>query len=197
MNDDPAESARPMTIPSGIFTIGHSTHPLERFLTLLARHGIKALADIRRFPGSRKYPHFHRDNLASSLPRVGVEYRWFEPLGGRRKAAGGSHGNLGLRNESFRNYADYMATQEFHEAVEQQLELARRRRTAFMCSEGLFWRCHRRLVSDYLLVRGIAVQHIMPDGQLRPHTLTEGAMIDGGDLSYPPSQADRTPTLFD
>ena len=119
-------------------------------------------------------------------------------LGGRRKQAGGSTRNLGLRNESFRNYADYMATEAFHEAVGQLLGLARRKRTAFMCSEGLFWRCHRRLVSDYLLARSIAVQHIMPDGDLRPHSLTPGARIDdGGDLSYPPPQAGQTPTLFE
>ena len=197
MNLEPAEITGPEPKPFGLFTIGHSTHPLEEFLKLLARHGIEALADIRRFPGSRKYPHFNRDRLASTLPRAGVEYRWFEPLGGRRKGAGDSTRNLGLRNESFRHYADYMATQEFHEAVEGLLGLARAKRTAYMCSEGLYWRWHRRLISDYLIVRGIAVQHIMPDGQLRPHTLTAGAGIEGGDLSYPPPQADQTPALFE
>jgi uncharacterized protein (DUF488 family) len=180
-----------------LFTIGHSTHPLDEFLDLLARHGIEALADVRRFPGSRKHPHFNRDRLASELPPAGVEYRWLESLGGRRKGSGGPPRNLGLRNESFRHYADHMATPEFQEAVGGLLGLARRKRAAFMCSEGLFWRCHRRLVSDYLLAQGITVQHIMPDGELRPHTLTEGARIDGGELSYPPPQADRTPTLFD
>jgi uncharacterized protein (DUF488 family) len=179
-----------------LFTIGHSTHLLDGFLKLLARHGIEALADIRRFPGSRKYPHFNRDCLASALFQAGVEYRWFEALGGRRQKSDDSPGNLGLRNEGFRNYADYMATHEFHEAVGQLLELARRKRTAFMCSEGLFWRCHRRLVSDYLLAQGHAIHHIMPTGELCPHTLTEGARIDGGELSYPPPQADRAPSLF-
>ena len=198
MNPEPAEIARPKTMPFPLFTIGHSTHPLDGFLTLLTRHDIEALADIRRFPGSRKYPHFHRDHLASALPEAGVEYRWFEALGGRRTGSGGSPRNLGLRNESFRNYADYMSTEAFHEAVGQLLGLARRKRTAFMCSEGLYWRCHRRLVSDYLLARSIAVQHIMPDGELRPHTLTAGARIDdGGDLSYPPPQAGQTLTLFE
>jgi uncharacterized protein (DUF488 family) len=179
-----------------LFTIGHSTHSFEEFLKLLARHGIEALADIRRFPGSRKYPHFNRDYLAVELPKAGVAYHWVEALGGRRKKADGSSRNLGLRNESFRNFADYMATPEFHEALEQLLELARRKRTAFMCSEGLFWRCHRRLVSDYLLARGLAVQHIMPSGEVRPHSLTEGAKIDGGELSYP-LPADQTPSLFE
>jgi uncharacterized protein (DUF488 family) len=197
MNLDPAEIARPKTMHLRLFTLGHSTHPLDEFLKLLGRHGIEALADIRRFPGSRKHPHFNRDRLASALPEAGVEYHWFESLGGRRKQPGGSHRNLGLRNESFRNYADYMTTEGFHEAVGRLLELARRKRTAFMCSEGLFWRCHRRLVSDYLLAQGVTVQHIMPDGELRPHTLTEGARIDGGGVSYPPPEADQPRTLFE
>ena len=177
-------------MPPELFTIGHSTHPLDGFQALLARYGIQALADVRRFPGSRKYPHFHRDRLATALPEAGVEYQWFEALGGRRKRPGGTTKNLGLRNESFRNYADYMATPEFRAAVGQLLDLARQKRTAFMCSEGLFWRCHRRLVSDYLLAQGVTVQHIMPAGELRPHTLTDGARIAGGELSYPPPEGD-------
>ena len=197
MNLDPAEAARPKDMQFQLFTIGHSTHPLNEFLGLIARHGIEALADIRRFPGSRKHPHFNRDSLASALPTAGVEYRWLEPLGGRRKGTGDSPRNLCLRNESFRHYADYKATPEFHEAVGDLLGLARRKRTASMCSEGLYWRCHRRLVSDYLLAQRITVQHIMPDGELRPHTLTEGARIDGGGLSYPPPEVDQTPSLFD
>jgi len=197
MDLEPTEIARPESLAFGLYTIGHSTHPLDEFLMLLDRHGIEALADIRRFPGSRKYPHFNRDHLASALPEAGVEYRWFEALGGRRKGSGGPSKNLGLRNESFRNYADFMATPEFHEAAGELLSLARTKRTAYMCSEGLYWRCHRRLVSDYLLARGIEVRHIMPDGKLRPHVLTEGSVIDDGDLSYPPPPAGRTPTLFD
>ena len=126
-----------------LYTIGHSTHPLDGFLGLLARHGVEALADVRRFSGSRKHPHFNRDRLATSLPEAGVEYHWFEALGGRRGKASGSAKTLGLRTESFRNYADYMATPEFQAAVAQLVELARRRRTAFMCAEGLFWRCRR------------------------------------------------------
>jgi len=182
-------------VPPEVFTIGHSTHALDAFLALLAGHGIAALADVRRFPGSRTHPHFGRDRFAASLAAAGVEYRWFEALGGRRgKAAGGSQ-NLGLWNESFRNYADYMATPEFREAVAHLLELARHKRTAFMCSEGLYWRCHRRLVSDYLLARGLAVRHVMPTGELRPHTLTDGARIDGGELWYPPPP-DGAQTLF-
>src|SRR3954453_18669761 len=103
MNLDPAGVAIPKDMQAQLFTIGHSIHPLDEFLGLLARHGIEALVDIRRFPGSRKYPHFNRDRLVSALPEAGVAYRWFEALGGRRKRLGGSTKNLGLRNESFRN----------------------------------------------------------------------------------------------
>lgn len=180
-----------------LFTIGHSTHPLDRFVALLAQHGIEVLADIRRFPGSRKFPQFNQDNLASTLPEVGIEYRWFETLGGRRrKSTNDSTKNFGLRNESFRNYADYMLTEEFRAGVQQLLEVTSGKPTAFMCSESVFWRCHRRLVSDFLLVQGIAVQHIMPTGELRPHTLTEGAKVVAGELTYPPPEADQTQIVF-
>ncbi|AMV37900.1 DUF488 family protein [Planctomyces sp. SH-PL62] len=197
MKLEPAEAILSKTAPLTLFTIGHSTHPLDEFLRLLAEHNIQALADIRRFPGSRKYPHFNRENLASTMPQAGVEYRWIESLGGRRKQPGGSTTNLGLRNQSFRNYADYMATPDFHEAIESLLELARQKRTAFMCSEGVYWRCHRRLVSDYLGVRGIEIRHIMPSGTLRPHILTEGARVEGGELSYPSPREDERASLFE
>jgi uncharacterized protein (DUF488 family) len=175
------------------FTIGHSTHPFDRFLALLAQQNIEVLADIRRFPGSRKFPHFNQANLASALPEAGIEYRWLAALGGRRgKKTNGSSNNLGLRNESFRNYADYMHTEAFREGIRELLAVAGGRPTAFMCSESVFWRCHRRLVADYLLVNGVAVRHIMPSGELRPHTLTEGATVEAGELTYPqPDGADQ------
>ena len=170
-----------------LFTIGHSTHPLERFLALLAQHGIEVLVDIRRFPGSRKFPQFNQDNVASALQKVGTEYLWLEALGGRRhkQRDGSSTVNLGLQNAGFRNYADYMLTHEFQEGVAKLLAVARRKRTALMCAEGLFWRCHRRLVSDFLMAKRITVQHIMPTGELRPHKLTNGAMIESGQAVYP------------
>jgi uncharacterized protein (DUF488 family) len=171
-----------------IFSIGHSTHSIDEFIGLLSRHAIALLADIRRFPGSRKFPHFNRDRLATTLPEAGIEYRWFEALGGRRgKAKTGSTTNLGLRNESFRNYADYMPTPEFVVAIDELLQAAGDKPTAIMCSEGLYWRCHRRLVSDYLLARGIVVEHILPSGKLQPHTMTEGGRITGGVPTYPSS----------
>ena len=129
--------------PVVVLTVGHSNHPLERFLALLARHGAEALADIRRFPGSRKHPHFHRDNLAAALQKSGVEYHWLEALGGRRPKRRDESPNRGLENQGFRNYADYMLTDEFREGMEKLLEVARRKRTAIMCAEGLFWQCHR------------------------------------------------------
>ena len=172
-------------MPPVVLTIGHSNHPLDRFLDLLARQGIEALVDIRRFPGSRKHPHFHRDSLAAALPKSGIEYHWLEALGGRRPKQRDESPNLGLENKGFRNYADYMLSDEFREGVEKLLEVARQERTAIMCAEGLFWQCHRRLVSDFLVANGVAVQHIMPSGELRPHTLTSGAVVEGGQVIYP------------
>jgi uncharacterized protein (DUF488 family) len=173
-------------MPKEFFTIGHSTHTLERFIELLASHEIKLLADIRRFPGSRRHPHFSRESLAGELPKIGMEYQWFESLGGRRGKLQAESENLGLRNASFRNYADYMQTAEFETALAELLAAAEDKRTAYMCAEGLYWQCHRRLVSDYLLAtKGLPVQHIMPSGELRPHALTAGAIVTNGHLSYP------------
>ncbi len=174
-----------MNPKTSLFTIGHSTHSLDDFLALLAQHGIQALVDIRRFPGSRKHPHFSRDSLAAALPESGVEYHWLEALGGRRPKQPGDSPNLGLHNAGFRNYADYMLTEEFQQGVQRLLELASRKRTAIMCAEGLYWRCHRRLVSDFLVANGVTVEHIMPKGELRPHTLTTGAVVEDEKVFYP------------
>lgn len=157
-----------------------------------------ALVDIRRFPGSRRYPHFNRETLADALQDADIEYHWLEELGGRReRQAGESSINLGLRNASFRSYADYMLTEKFREGVRRLLELTRDRRAALMCAEGLFWRCHRRLVSDYLTAQGIPVEHIMPSGELQPHALTAGAKVHRGVVTYPASDADHPPRLFE
>ena len=124
-------------MPSAVLTIGHSNHSLERFLALLARHEVEALVDIRRFPGSRKHPYFDRDNLAAALPKSGVAYHWLEALGGRRHQQRDESPNLGLKNQGFRNYADYMLTEEFREGVKKVLEVARQQQTAIMCAESL------------------------------------------------------------
>jgi uncharacterized protein (DUF488 family) len=172
-------------MPPAVLTIGHSNHPLERFLALLTQHGVKALVDIRRFPGSRKQPHFNRDNLAAALLKSGVDYHWFEALGGRRPKQRDESPNLGLANQGFRNYADYMLNEEFREAVAKLLEIARPKQTAILCAEGLFWPCHQRLVSDFLVASGVTVQHLMPSGDLRPHTRMSGAVIESGRVAYP------------
>ena len=173
-----------------IFTIGHSNHLLDQFLDLLAQHGIEALVDIRRFPSSRKFPHFNRTNLAAALQVAGIEYQWVEALGGRRpkKESGSASPNEGLQNEGFRNYADYMLTEEFRQAVDKLLKVAGHKRTALMCAESVYWRCHRRLVSDFLLANDVMVQHIFPSGKLRPHQPTPGAKIDAGKVTYPAEQ---------
>jgi len=169
-----------------ILTIGHSNHPFERFFELLQRHSIEQLADIRRFPGSRKHPHFNREALQEALARHGIAYRWIEALGGRRKATTTeTPDNLAWRNASFRNYADYMQTEEFQAGIQTLIQEASARPTAMMCAEGLWWQCHRRIVSDYLAAQGVTVEHIMPDGQLKPHVLTPGAVVADGRVTYP------------
>lgn len=172
-----------------IFTIGHSNLALDQFLGLLAKHRIEALVDIRRFPSSRAFPHFNQKNLEAALHDAGIDYHWMEPLGGRRHKQGDSISpNLGLENESFRNYADYTLTQPFREAVERLQEIAGRKRTALMCAEAVYWRCHRRLVSDFLLANNVSVQHIFPSGELRLHQPTPGAKFDAGQVTYPAKQ---------
>lgn len=170
-----------------IYSIGHWNYSLEQLVGLLAQHEIKALVDIRRFPGSRKFPHLGQQSLSAALPKAGIDYHWLEALGGRRnsKKDGSTSVNLGLRNESFRNYADYMLTEEFRQGIKSLLEIAGKKRTAIMCAEAMFWRCHRRLVSDFLLTHDITVQHIMPNGKLHPHTLTDGAKVEDRVLTYP------------
>jgi uncharacterized protein (DUF488 family) len=169
-----------------LFTIGHSNHSSEQFLDLLRQHEIEALVDIRRFPSSRTFPHFNRDNLSNELAANDIEYTWIESLGGRRpKAKDFVSPNTGLRNESFRNYADYMMTDEFRIGMNKLSEIAGAKRTAIMCAESVFWRCHRRLVSDFVLANGGAVQHIFPSGESKTHSFTKEAKVENGKLSYP------------
>jgi uncharacterized protein (DUF488 family) len=172
-----------------IWTIGHSTRSLEDFLAVLAAHELQAVADVRRFPGSKRHPHFAREALEASLPCAGLEYLWLPQLGGRRRPRADSP-NTGWRNESFRGYADHIGSAEFAQGLELSLELAARRRTAIMCSELLWWRCHRSLVSDVLKARGIEVLHIADAGPAKPHPWTAPARILDGRLDYSaPGQA--------
>lgn len=165
-----------------IYTIGHSTRTLEEFTELLRMNGVERLADIRRYPGSRRYPHFSREALAESLPREGIAYVHMPELGGRRKPAPDSP-NGAWRNDQFRAYADYMATREFAAAIDKLL--AYDEQTAIMCAEAVPWRCHRNLVSDELVRREIDVLHIIGSGEPSPHSLNPMARVEGDHLVYP------------
>ena len=172
-----------------MLTIGHSTHELDAFVALLTRHGIEAIADVRRMPASRRMPHFAAASLRVELPAAGVGYVHLPELGGFRKPAPDSP-NAGWDHRSFRGYADHMASDEFAAGLARLLELADARRTAVMCAEAQWHRCHRRLVSDALVVRGRRVLHVGSDGRAREHELTPFAVADGTDLAYPPSQTE-------
>jgi uncharacterized protein (DUF488 family) len=167
-----------------IWTIGHSTRDIDDFISLLEENRIRLIADVRMFPGSRRYPQFNKEALAESLNAHGVRYEHFPELGGRRKAQPNSK-NTAWRNESFRAYADYMETQEFDKGVQRLLDLANDTGpTAIMCAEALWWRCHRSLISDYLKSRGIEVMHILQTNKVEPHPYTSAARIVDGTLSY-------------
>jgi uncharacterized protein (DUF488 family) len=170
-------------IQPGIWTIGHSTRAVDELIAALHSFGIQLVVDVRSFPGSRRYPQFNKENLGASLVESGVRYQHFPELGGRRRAKPDSL-NLAWRNEAFRGYADYMETVEFREGIARLLELAGAWRTAIMCAEAVWWRCHRSLVSDYLKAQDIEVTHIMGVGKSEPHPFTSAARIVNGRLSY-------------
>ncbi len=163
-----------------IYTIGHSTRTLDELIEALQAHGIKTLVDIRMFPASRRLPHFNRESLEQALPAAGINYIWEKDLGGRRKKQAGESPNIALRNDSFRNYADYMLTAQFQKAAAEVVGLAEKAPTAIMCAERVYFHCHRMLVSDYLVAHGHEVEHIDGTGPTRPHKLMpEARMIDG------------------
>ena len=166
-----------------IWTIGHSTRAIDELIEAMQSFEIQLIADVRSFPGSRRYPQFNKENLRASLSGAGVEYQHFRELGGRRRAKPDSL-NLAWRNEAFRGYADFMETVEFREGIARLLDVAGRRCTAIMCAEAVWWRCHRSLISDYLRAQGIEVTHIMGVGKSEPHPFTPVARIVNGKLSY-------------
>ncbi len=166
-----------------IWTIGHSTRTLDEFITMLKSFQIERLADIRSFPGSRRYPHFNNKTLEVSLPENNIKYIHLKELGGRRQVRSDSI-NTGWRLAAFRGYADYMETSTFKKATLELERLAYKERTAYMCSEALWWRCHRSLVSDYLKVHGWTVMHIMGVGKAQEHPYTSPAEIVNGELLY-------------
>ena len=193
-----------------IYTIGHSTRAFDELVAALKAHGIRALVDVRSFPMSRRMPHFNRESLEVELPKQGIAYVWMKELGGRRKKIRNDSPNSGLRNDSFRNYADYMLTDEFAQGIERLLETVREttgpsipaakdgppalgmtseaggaRNTAIMCAERVYFQCHRMLVSDYLVAHGHTVLHIQDDQRpVRPHQLMPEAHLVDGQLLY-------------
>lgn len=180
-----------MNVPQRLWTIGHSTHTIEGFLTMLSAHGIKAVADVRLLPGSRRYPQFNAESLAESLRDRGIEYVHFPELGGRRTPRPDSH-NVAWRHTAFRGYADYMEMPEFKRGIDRLEDLACRAPTAVMCAEALWWKCHRALVSDWEKVRGVEVLHILSENKVEPHPYTSAARVIHGELSYRAPAADAT-----
>ncbi|HEX8911150.1 MAG TPA: DUF488 domain-containing protein [Humisphaera sp.] len=175
------------------YTVGHSTRTLDELVGMLRAHGVAAIADVRRFAGSRRLPQFNAESLAAALPPLGLDYLPFPELGGRRRPDPGATTNAGWRNASFRAYADYMATPAFLDGIGRLVGEAERRPVAVMCAEAVPWRCHRSLVADALLVRGRAVLDILSAAKATPHKLTPFARVDGTRVTYPPEQ----PGLFD
>jgi uncharacterized protein (DUF488 family) len=166
-----------------IWTVGHSNKTIDDFLTILRSHNIDLVADVRRFPGSRRYPHFGQEKLRAALQEKGISYGHFEDLGGRREARKDSP-NMAWRNEGFRGYADYMETAEFRSAMEAFMSRARKQPTAIMCAEALWWQCHRSMIADYLLSLGCEVLHILGPEKTEPHRYSAPARIVNGRLTY-------------
>jgi uncharacterized protein (DUF488 family) len=173
--------------PETLWTIGHSTRSLDEFVALLEENAIAVLADVRHFPGSRKYPHFNVEPLQRRLLDAGVRYEAFTELGGRRKVLPDSP-NTAWRHPAFRGYADYMQTGAFHEGIERLKALASTQRTAIMCSEAVWWRCHRGLISDVFKLHGTRVLHIMGPASPPEHPYTSAAHVVDGSLDYSGNQ---------
>jgi uncharacterized protein (DUF488 family) len=167
-----------------VFTIGHSTRPVDEFIALLTAYGVQRLIDVRTIPQSRRNPQFGREQLSAALEQVGIGYTHIPGLGGLRRPRKDST-NTGWRNASFRGYADYMQTPEFEESLDRCVELAGHERVALMCAESVPWRCHRSLIADALLARGIEVREITSARASRLHALTPWARIDGTKVTYP------------
>lgn len=172
-------------MPLTLYTIGHSNRPLEEFLALLEAHAIRCIADVRAFPSSRHWPHFNREPLAAALDAQGIRYLWIPALGGRRRGTPRADSpHTAWTVAAFRNYADHTGTEEFAQGFDQLLAAARAQRTAFMCAEALYWRCHRRLIADRLLVVGHQVLHIESRARAVAHRLPDFARVVDGRIIY-------------
>jgi uncharacterized protein (DUF488 family) len=167
-----------------VFTIGHSTRPIDEFLKILSTYQIVTLTDVRSFPRSLTNPQFNRDVIGLELSKRGIQYAWLEKLGGRRKGLGKSSKNTCWKNRSFRNYADYMETSTFHEGIEELVQLGERGTVALMCAESLYWKCHRSMIADFLQSKGIEVTHIFDLKHVQRHQYTGCARIVDGQLTY-------------
>ncbi len=170
-----------------VATIGHSIHPIGEFIRILEAHGIRRLVDVRTIPGSRRNPQFSRENLSASLESAGIEYFHLPGLGGLRRP-GKDSTNTGWRNASFRGYADYMQTAEFDDNLEQLIRLAADASTAIMCAEAVPWRCHRSLIADALVARGVPALEILSATKAQPHAMTPFAKVEGQRVKYPSPQ---------
>jgi uncharacterized protein (DUF488 family) len=180
-----------------VYTIGHSTRSIEQFIALLAEHGVELLVDVRRFPGSRRHPQFESAALAASLAEAGIAYLHAEALGGRRSSGkSAASPNTAWRNDAFRAYADYMATPEFRRALDRLVALSAERAAAVMCAEAVPWRCHRRLITDALLARGIPVADIVGPGPAAPAHLSEHAVVSADGLVVYPAPGGAQEDLF-
>ena len=189
--DDNADFATTSLLPiiyassmATLYTIGHSTRTLDELVEPLQAHSIQTLVDIRSFPTSRRLPHFNRESLEKALPERGIRYVWMKELGGRRKSIRVDSPNIALRNDSFRNYADYMLTEGFDRAIAQLTELAKDLRTAYMCADRVYFHCHRMLVSDWLVANGHEVLHIDSVRPPKPHHAMAEARMVNGQLIY-------------
>lgn len=178
--------------PAEIWTIGHSTRSIDEFIALLNESHIKAVADVRRFPGSRRHPQFSQSQLASALADAGIEYFHLPELGGRREPRPDSP-NIAWRNEAFRGYADYMMTADFRAGMKRLLEIAGRSRTAILCAEAVWWRCHRSLIADELKAEGHIAWNILGPGKVELHPFTSAARMFNGKLTY--AESDLEPDL--
>jgi uncharacterized protein (DUF488 family) len=177
-------AGRVLKMPPIVLTVGHSTRPIEEFLRLLDAHGVQRLVDVRTVPRSRHNPQFNKDSLPGDLKRAGIAYTHMPSLGGLRRPRKDST-NLGWRNTGFRGFADYMQTAEFAKALSGLVQLAEKERVAIMCAEAVPWRCHRSLIADALLARGVRVEEISSPTRTTPHKLTPFAHVFGGEVTYP------------
>jgi len=168
-----------------VFTLGFSNRSWEQTVAILKSQQIQCLVDIRTLPGSRRTPQFNQENLQKELPEAGIQYVHMKSLGGLRKPVKDSTRNAAWRNDGFRAYADYMQTPAFEEAMDALIRRIAEQRTVYVCTEAVFWRCHRQLVSDVLCIRGYRVGHILSASQVQPHELTSFAKVDGNHITYP------------